>query len=346
MGRKIIYFTMTTAKLEMLPINIIELDKENPRIKHFLEMYTDITSEMIALALTDSSSGDASTSYRALRDSIKVSKGIIHPIVVNNNENGTYTVIEGNTRLQIYKEFAEIQPNGPWNTIPCLIYKQLTNIQKHEIRLQSHLVGPRDWDPYSKAKYLYQLSEIEHLPMNSIISMCGGGKSEIEAYISAYIYMEKYYRTYVKQVNLDFNTRDFSKFVEYQKSTIKNAIKRRHIGEEEFAKWVANGNIDKAQGVRAIPKIFHDDEVFEVFLKSNITEAEKVLHAKELVNEDLSKYPYEALCKELSRRMMDIKYSEINSLATDSNYDDKLYALEDALNQLKFIVDAVHKITE
>ena len=63
---------MTTARLEMLPINAIELDKENPRIKHFLEMYTDITSEMIALALTDSSSGDTSTSYRALRDSIKV----------------------------------------------------------------------------------------------------------------------------------------------------------------------------------------------------------------------------------------------------------------------------------
>ena len=53
---------MTTARLEMLPINAIELDKENPRIKHFLEMYTDITSEMIALALTDSSSGDTSTS--------------------------------------------------------------------------------------------------------------------------------------------------------------------------------------------------------------------------------------------------------------------------------------------
>ena len=109
---------MTTARLEMLPINAIELDKENPRIKHFLEMYTDITSEMIALALTDSSSGDTSTSYRALRDSIKVSKGIIHPIVVNCNEDNTYTVIEGNTRLQIYKEFAEVQPDGPWNEIP------------------------------------------------------------------------------------------------------------------------------------------------------------------------------------------------------------------------------------
>ena len=29
---------MATAKLEMLPIDTIELDKENPRIKHFLEM--------------------------------------------------------------------------------------------------------------------------------------------------------------------------------------------------------------------------------------------------------------------------------------------------------------------
>ena len=333
---------MATAKLEMLPIDTIELDKENPRIKHFLEMYTDITSEMIALALTDSSSGDTSTSYRALRDSIKVSKGIIHPIVVNHNEDNTYTVIEGNTRLQIYKEFAESQPEGPWNTIPCLIYNQLSRVEKHEIRLQSHLVGPRDWDPYSKAKYLYQLSEVEHLPMNAIISMCGGGKTEIESYISAYVYMERYYRAYIKRSGLEFNTRDFSKFVEYQKSTIKNAIKRRNIAEDEFAKWVAEGNIDKAQGVRAIPKIFHDDEAFNIFLKSNITEAEKVLHAKELVNEDLSQYPYEALCKELSRKMMGMTLTEINNLAKDISYEEKLYALEDALSQLNLIVEEVH----
>jgi hypothetical protein len=65
-----------------------------------------------------------------------------------------------------------------------------------------------------------------------------------------------------------------------------------------------------------------------------------------LVNEDLSQYPYEALCKELSRKMMGMTLSEINSLAKDSNYEEKLYALEDTLSQLNLVVDEVHKKME
>ena len=164
---------MKNATLTTLPISKVNLDVDNPRIKHFLDIYKDnITAEQIALALSDSSSSDSSTTYKALRDSIKASRGIIHPIVVNHEPNGKYVVIEGNTRLQIYKDFSFYEPDGPWKEIVSLVYENLTPTEKHEIRLQSHLVGPREWDPYSKAKYLWELSEVEHLPMNMIISMC------------------------------------------------------------------------------------------------------------------------------------------------------------------------------
>ena len=99
---------MKSLGLMSLPIKDVSLDKNNPRIKQYLEIYGDnITAECVALALSYSGSGDNSTSYQTLRESIKVSQGIIHPIVVNKDEEGTYTVIEGNTRLQIYKEFLE-----------------------------------------------------------------------------------------------------------------------------------------------------------------------------------------------------------------------------------------------
>ena len=95
-------------KYQKIDINLIKLDSQNPRIKQFLENYVgEPTSEQIALALSDSGTGDATTSYRTLRESIRVSKGIIHPIVVNHTASGDMIVIEGNTRLQIYKEFNE-----------------------------------------------------------------------------------------------------------------------------------------------------------------------------------------------------------------------------------------------
>ena len=118
---------MKQAVLETLPTASINLDKDNPRIKHYLEQYKEIKSEMIALALSDSSNESASTTYHALRDSIKESRGIIHPIVVNHEGDGTYTVIEGNTRLQIYKDFRKANKPGNWDTIRCIIYDNIDN---------------------------------------------------------------------------------------------------------------------------------------------------------------------------------------------------------------------------
>ena len=176
-----------------LSIDKIELDKSNPRIANYLATHDedDITSDLMALLL-----GTTSDSCASLRQSIEANNGIIHPIVVNKQADGTYVVIEGNTRLQIYKDFRKANKPGNWDTIRCIIYDNIDNEEMHKIRLQAHLVGPREWDPYSKAKYLNYLANVEHMPMASLISFCGGSSkaSEIRNMIAAYNDMEVYYR--------------------------------------------------------------------------------------------------------------------------------------------------------
>lgn len=334
---------MKQAKLTTLPVASINLDVENPRIKQFLEIYKgEITGEQIALALSDSGSGDSSTTYRTLRESIKTSKGIIHPIVVNKEQDGTYTVIEGNTRVQIYKDFQKAGSEGNWDNIIALVYEGLSEFEKHEIRLQSHLVGPREWDPYSKAKYLWQLSEVEMLPMPTIISMCGGRKNEIEKSIDAYVYMERFYRAYVQtKPYYDYDTRNFSKFAEYQNSRVKNSIIQAGYSEDQFAVWVAEDNVDKALKVRLIPQVLKNEEAHAVFRKQNLTEAEKVLNAAQLADDDLSKYPYEVLCQALYNKLVDFKVTEVVNLATDPAYENKRYALASLEEQLRFILEEI-----
>ena len=228
---------MKQAKLQLLPTSSISLDKENPRIKQYVEYYENISAEIIAMALSNNSNNDSnSTTFRVLRDSIKESGGIIHPIIVNQEDNNSYIVIEGNTRLQIYRDFERLGIPGNWTSIVALVYENLSDIEKHEIRLQSHLVGPRAWDPYSKAKYLYHLSEEEALPMNTIISMCGGGKTEIEKSIDAYKYMKTYYEPYAASKGYDFDVQDFSKFREHENSRIKSVIQRKGFAPNDFAK--------------------------------------------------------------------------------------------------------------
>lgn len=337
---------MAQSNLILLNVQDISLDAENPRIKQYLEYYdpNSLTSEQIALALSDSSDSDAITTYRALRESIKTSQGIIHPVLVNHESTGKYVVIEGNTRVQIYREFLSSGAKGDWTKIMALVYEDLSEMDKHAIRLQSHLVGPRDWNPYSKAKYIYKLSEIEHLPMNQIVAMCGGKESEIKQLIQAYEYMERYYRPYALQNGYDYETQQFSKFREYQNSRIKNSVLRKGFQENEFAKWVAEGNVDKAQGVRSIPAIMQNEEALKVFLKHNISAAEKVIHAAELMTSDLSEYPYEKLAKEFRIKLEELSATEVDNLANDSTYAEKREELELVKNKLDFIISMMYNM--
>ncbi len=338
---------MNAPKYVTLDINKIKLDSQNPRIKQFLENYVgEPTSEQIALALSDSGTGDATTSYRTLRESIRVSKGIIHPIVVNHTADGTMIVIEGNTRLQIYKEFNENNPNGTWSKIPALLYEQMDDYDIHSIRLQSHLVGPRDWDPYSKAKYLYQLSEKDYLPMSQIISLCGGNSNEITKSIEAYKCMQGAYKNYIEQHDYDFETRDFSKFLEYQNTRVKNAVSRAGFSLEDYAAWVAEENIDKALSVRKLPDVLKSEKARSVFLKKNITEAEKVLAVEnsDQAPKDLDKVPYEILCNELISRLENMAFHEVKALALEPSYSKKRDSLEALSETLQDLLDNIQRL--
>ena len=105
-----------------LPIDDIELDKSNPRIANYLSTHSedDITSDLMALLL-----GTTSEACASLRESILVNGGVIHPIVVNKREDNSYVVIEGNTRLQIYKDFRKQGKSGNWDRIRAIVYENL-----------------------------------------------------------------------------------------------------------------------------------------------------------------------------------------------------------------------------
>ena len=94
--------------------------------------------------------------------------------------------------------------------------------------------------------------------------------------------------------------------------------------------------------VRRIPDIFKNEEAYKVFLKSNLTEAEKVLHAAELLTTDLSEYPYEKLAQELRIKLDNLAATEIKLLATSESHEEKRAILELLQNKLNFIIDTMH----
>ena len=262
---------------EMIPIEKIKLDHKNPRIAQILEKYGEnVSSEAIALALNGGAS-DSGTTYEGLRESIKTSGGVVHPIIVN-KVGDEYTVIEGNTRVQIYQEFKRDGVTGNWEKISSIVYDDMQTESMHAIRLQSHLVGPRQWDPYAKAKYLSYLSNQEVLPLSEIISFAGGSKSEVSAMINAYNDMEKYYRPLLPDDDA-FDASKFSFFRELQNRRALEALMQNGFTKTDYAKWVVKGNLDKAQAPRVLGSILSNKKAREIFLKSNATEAMKIVDA-------------------------------------------------------------------
>jgi len=264
---------------KLIPIDEIDLDLGNPRIARFLEIYgTTPSAQQIAFALregvADDDSNETSTTFRSLKESIRTNGGLINPIIVNKAKN-KHVVIEGNTRLAIYKEFQERGVEGNWSEIPCLVHEDMIEKAIDGIRLQAHLVGVRPWDPYSKAKYLSKLRNENHLTWNEIVDFCGGKKEEASRYIAAYEDMEKYYRPLVDDT--DFDTTRFSGFVEYQKKNIKDALIKHGFDSSDFAKWIKSNKLFPLNTVRKLPMILDNPAGKEVFLKKDAKAALKVL---------------------------------------------------------------------
>src|SRR6266566_2687063 len=166
-----------SAVLQLVPVAKLQLDRDNPRIRKFLEAYgpnPNAEQFFLALGAAGDEESDSSTTFEKLKNSILSNGGIIQPIIVNKRTNGTLICVEGNTRVALYKSFLEEKRKGDWSNIAALVYEGMSDLQVDSIRLQVHLVGTRPWDPYSKAKYLHFLHLEKQMPMGTLTEFCGG----------------------------------------------------------------------------------------------------------------------------------------------------------------------------
>lgn len=336
---------MPSGRLTLLPVLDVELDRTNPRIRRFLESYSGApTYDQIALALDVAGSGDdgqGATTPEKLKNSILTNRGIMQPIIVNKQADGRLVCIEGNTRLYIYRSFLNENVEGDWSQIPALVHEALSSIDVDAIRLQAHLVGPRAWDAYSKAKYLWELQHKELMPLDKLVAFCGGNKRDVTIAIQAYADMETYYRPICQSD--DFDTERYSGFVELQNTRVKDAILRAGFTLKDFATWIRNNNIKNLAEVRALPRVLPDKKAREVFVKKNMKAALDVLEKPELTA-GLRGASIGQLARALTEAIEQIPYIEFNRLRA-SPEDDAVRYINDAHDALRQLIADLSKET-
>lgn len=320
------------SKAERIPVDEIELDNSNPRIKHYLEMYSVLNEEHMLLALGAGAEDEGGTtalgSYEQLKHSIRASGGIIQSIIVKPLKDGRYRCIEGNTRVAIYsqlrkEERASGQSGDRWKYIPALVSDQMDEEEAHKVRLQVHLVGNRPWDPYSKAKYLQELINDYKMPLRELVSYCGGSKSDVLQSISAYVDMETHYRPVLDDVNVDFDPSRFSAFVELQKPGIKEALFQAGFNESDFSRWVNDRKLFPLNSVRKLPQILDNPESKRVFLREGAREAIKTLDAPDL-DTRLRESNISQLSKALQEKIGLLSYDDAERITSQPDSEEYL----------------------
>jgi hypothetical protein len=324
----------------MLDVDKVELDRSNPRIRRFLENYSgEITYDQIALALDvaggDGGENQGATTPEKLRNSILTNGGIMTPIIVNKQADGRLVCVEGNTRLYIYRAFVDEKVKGDWNKIPALVHEKLEPFDIDAIRLQAHLVGPRPWDAYSKAKYQAELYHKDLMPLDRLVDLCGGNRRDVALAIQAYNDMEKYFRPLFKPGEA-YDTQQFSGFVELQNTKVKNAILAAGFDLGDFATWIKERKIVGLASVRQLPRVLADPKAKSEFIKKNIKAALDVLEKPELTA-GLKDASLSQLARALTERIGSLQYAEINRLRENPD-DDAVRYVEEAKETIESLL--------
>jgi len=321
-----------TVVFENVPVADIELDQDNPRIRRFLEMYPDPTPEQVYLALGagGETAGEGGSSFDKLKNSILSSKGIVQPIIINRKA-GVPICVEGNTRVAIYRSFIEEGVAGDWSTIPAMVYADLPEERIDAIRLQVHLVGPRAWDPYSKAKYLHYLRTQELQPFERIIDFCGGSRREVIESIQAYNDMERHYRPLVDEGRFDLTR--FSGFVELQKPRVREAIFAHDFSIGDFAKWIHERKIDPLSTVRQLPAVLANPRARQIFLAKGMRRAIDALD-RPPNDVNLTSASLAQLARALTERVRRLELGELRELRANPEHE-SVVAVVDALEELQ-----------
>ena len=95
-------------------------------------------------------------SVKNLEPEIKRHGGLLESIMIRLD---TMQVIEGNSRLAVYRKLHEKHSEGDWDLIQCDMVSNLTEAQQFAFLSQIHVKGKTQWSAYEKANLAYVRKE-------------------------------------------------------------------------------------------------------------------------------------------------------------------------------------------
>ena len=247
---------MTNTKYDSIDIENIDFDLENPRIiKELRSISEGERADSAGPLLLLSHSDEPGPAREELEKSIIANEGIVNPIdIVPIKESANrYKVIDGNTRLALYKKLKRTNPDDTkWHFIKSCIYPDDNEQQLHDIRLLAHFMPVKQWSLYAKGQYIDHLCKTKDF--NEIALKLGGKTSTIKNLQKAYNFFKEYYEDLFKNKDnaAGADESKFSHFIEAGKGSVEVALESHFGNLEEGKKTQADivGNEDLLEDIQ------------------------------------------------------------------------------------------------
>lgn len=251
----------TTVMLQHddVPLDQVDLDKDNPRLRYRLLMQTNGNGngDLSALILS-------LPEVKQLMKDIERNGGLRERVILQQNGNGKLKAVEGNCRLTCIKALNKKDPDDPrWQTIPARILPKDVNPKHVAIMLTDfHVAGKIKWEAHEKAGQIYYMATELNMNQDDIAVYLHTSKSTVSRYLQAYVMMME---TFVKMYP-NKGRQKWSHFDEFfKKKELKDELKANPDFGTAFCEWVGEDRLPQGADVRLLPTILRIPAAREAF---------------------------------------------------------------------------------
>ncbi len=266
---------------EATRVNILEVGYylDNPRINYIIggRPLEEVTPALVEDALL------TLDSTKDLIHDIEENGGLFDPILVYKGQ-----AIEGNTRLCAYRRLHRKYPHEEcWASIDAhVILDEISPREIFAILSEYHIKGKAPWDAYEKAACIRKMID-QGQTIEEVARTVRSTRPKVERILKAYEAMRVNYLPRVASAQPTLEDQDQLRKYSYFEALFTDKDLAQRVEStpaflDQFAEWVVEGRLRKAQEVRELAAILSNKRARKAFEEmpsdEAIPEARYILH--------------------------------------------------------------------
>ena len=274
-SKLIIAGTEVNVTLDVVSIDTLRLDPDNPRIRFQINNGTHKKptngDELLAIVR-------AQPGYEDLQKQIRKQGGVHDPLIVRHDG----TIVEGNTRFAVVSWLAKPDRSvTQWTTVPIMRLAQGVPERINRLLMANyHIAGKTPWRPAGQAEHIYRLIEEDKISAEVVADATRLSTKKVQQYVDAYKFL---IREVVPEVEVggkvdrkDILEKKFSHALELITRKDLAPIRADPVARKEVAKLIATDKIQGAQ-VRRLPSVMRSAKTKDILVKNGFNAANEAL---------------------------------------------------------------------